>query len=341
MRSGMNSALLLETEYHRLRSPGDDPEDLANVLEQFYELEYKHMMLTRGKPHFGGVPRRYDNIMKRLRGLLLEHIQDAASILHPIYDWWVQLHDPNIDRWTQARYDDLCYRHGEAYEVIRDGIIPVAIEWEDVHKIIPHWCELAYREDRQQFEEDKEYRLQYLDPDDEDDADEIAEIEAEEYPYDDVEDYVTGVLPDIYDSPIGLLEYLERHGHADPDWDAMLMSSLREWGEEQWMPRWRNSQAYQTVKRATAVLALLTKAKDPTKDSGRLNWTLTVAHNNGSMLDYVAEEADYRVDEDFLRRLSNADTKEWDRDLEKLGLDVKAVLGGKRGTTLAKRREKR
>lgn len=319
----MHMGLRLASEWHEL--PKSD--DLDDLLWALYELEFKYSKMKSKPGDWQGNPQRYENTLSKIGQRLISIIEDIANKLLPVYKDWLSSHAiTKPKQWAKVRYEKA--KEFDTFSEIYNDI-------EDMFN--QYGSGDFYKEVDKVTRENLDHlpKLQsFLDDFAQDERDRLIE-EEEEY---DEEDFKN--MMDALDDPGTTWESIMDAWDAW-DVDSFIKNLMTEpladelyplWYEKiafpAWYGYWKSQGIDATRKRVEDRYKELKQLSsgsisDPQKAAGLINMAIQESHQTGKMMEYISEHHD--VTYGILNDLSNANTNEWEKDLDNMGLKAASV----------------
>ena len=312
--------LKLASEWNTL----PDSDDLKDLIDALYELEFKYSQLKNQADKWKGNPQRYDNTLNGISKKLLSVTKDIAKQLLPVYKDWLASHAiTNPDKWAEARYKD----NAE----IDDSTLFGALEGE-YGRYGKGNIEDEIRTQTSKHLNSLPHLREFLD---EFAKEEINNLESEKDEYEEEEyqdriktledpDNMLDYMFDVW----GVSEFINNFVNNDPNLAEELYIL---WYEEivfpVWYAKWGAEGIDETRERVEdrykEIKSLASGSiSDPQKAAGMTNAALQESHQTGQMMDYIEQQ--YDVSASHLENLSNMDTSEWKKELKEMGLKVAA-----------------
>lgn len=322
-----------------------------------YEIEYKYSMIE-SRP-FSGLEQRKENIVNILEKKAKEIIPSLAETLYKTFKKWLAAHAiTNPKQWARARmimgdeniidalgFDEamstimfeLCqyvdYPSGyDRYDLLRDVILEYGEEYNLINgEFLDLWVsdmygmiiDLLENEGLDDF--NSRYNTNFDDAGEAEqwidntfaafDSDFFKWAGSREKAY----NYILQEMDDI--------EFFEHFKHGDidrfiNDKNELLLLIYEKKLFPAWFQHWKDMGIVQTRKRVEDVTKDLYKIRSMPleKQFMVLNIAKNLNHQNGSMMEYYEE--DWGVDYVAMKRLSKMDTRNWDKELKEIGVDL-------------------
>jgi len=332
---------------------GDDPDDVLELLEIIYELEYKYNAL-RNFP-FTGLDARYDNIMKIIEKKAKEVIPILAETFEDVFSTWLGNHAiTNPEEWAHARfyeggYDSQLEINGfddtlgavisEAgrYTGIEDqedllkeimSITPELLEGY-FNTFISEWGQMLLEELQadglEEFNDvytglhyglfaDKEFET-------EEEAEDYLDIHFSAFDKDFFEvfgsrhDAINEVISRMGDYATSLEDM-----QYDIDLDVFFLTIYEKIVFPAWFDYWEKQGIVETRNTVEKVYADIQKIESMPlqKQFLTLNIAINTNHQTGSMMEYY--EATYEVGKRDFDRLSELNVDNWNEELQEIGV---------------------
>ena len=329
-----------------------EPDDVLDILEILYELEYKYSAL-RNYP-FDGLATRYDNIMKIIEEKSKEIIPILAETFENVFNQWLGKHAlTNPEEWAHARmhedggYDSMLDIHG--FDDTMQAVVSEASRYmnhiqdqEDllieIMKVTPELLEGYFNTFVLEWEESfleelyadglEGFNDRYSDWFDK-------EFESEG----DVEDYlnihfsafdkdffkVFGSRDKAIDEVISrMTDYsisIEDMKY-DIDLEDLFLAIYEKIVFPAWFDYWQKQGIVQTRSTVEKVYTDLQKINSMSlqKQFLTMNIAINTSHQSGSMMEYY--EDTYGVGERDLKALSDQNVSAWDDELREIGVKI-------------------
>jgi len=333
-----------------------DPNDLNEMLTTFYELEYIYSQLKL-KP-FTGHPKRKENIFNNVKKELIITISDIKSVLIRVFGNWLQSHAlTNPEQWAISRLKENEWYNTE--EKIKDALyeykqyinIPDQIQesqysdryqtnldnaiFREIHNHIianenlyPTFYNLA----KYMAEEYKNNELEELETNPEEVLNRY-NVEIPEEAIKMIKENAVDTVIEIYMSDYqGFLNTLENN-------EEYLSGILTEINQNLifplWYAKWSAEGIDETRENMESVYNELIQSQNENIEQSiqAIHIALNTAHQTGSMLDNIEDEADkmammdgsvQRMESipDLFNDLSNMDVSELDKELREIGVKI-------------------
>lgn len=267
--------------------------DLAINLQLLYELDYKYFIIKSKR--FDGLPKRKDNILSILEQSAKVLISHISQQLLPIFEEWLFNHPVDVDEWVAVRSPK-----GNNLDV---GDLFLA--FTDLKPMGFNEIQYADFNLNQQKELKKGLKLMKIDSDRSINGTlkRILYLHSKKLPTD------GGPFKDLYEL-IGAVKF-----------SKIIKEFYRYVLYPMFMKKFGKGflNSVKRIKGATSTLKQLSRISKIGEGFSKLNHIINIAHTTGSMLTFVTDTYT-NVTPQFLKNLSNSDTKEWDNELRELGV---------------------
>lgn len=313
-------------------------QEILDHFELAYELEYKYHALRNND--FSGSPQRYDNTLNIIEEKAKEVIIPLAKTFIEVFETWLEFHAlTSANSWAKARYKET-KDYGEMEEIFGGllsewaryyyGTLPNNIdnvfnefleelslnlfEMPNLSEILKEYLTTVQIERAQIELEDVKEGYTTLDEwnDNYDleakDIDEAWDLSGDiEVDVDDI------YLPDYIFSKDEFVNLLNEDAIVDM-YEIMVFPM--------WFGHWEKEGIVETRKNVEKVTRDIKSIKnqDLQKQFLNLNIATNLSHQTGSMMNYYEER--YGVSADDLKALSDTDVREWNKDLQEIGVRI-------------------
>ena len=327
----------------------DSDGSFSDELEKFYELEYKHSMLSQ-RP-FRGLEQRKENILNGLEKELWDTGENLRIPLLQTFKMWLSSHalmDPGL--WAQQRADD-DYEHIEEFgeDTTMNGILDEYMKykngnngWYNPQKG-PNWDQ-AKRELFQEIIKNKnnfpslsplwEYIKEYQ-------KENFLSVFLEDGGLQEVnrmygfnfksEEEVDNNIDKIVESTVDIYDFVDTHsnlwetlGYAGVDMRQFIHEIYQNLIFPGWLKYWKSRGIEKTRKDVENIYKMLQSSNNsiPSLKAG-INAALHASHQTGEMIEYLEIYAGEHVDPSLLRELSEGNfVEEWNEELRKIGVEI-------------------
>lgn len=329
-----------------------DYEEILEHWELVYELEYKLSMIT-SRP-FEGLEERKKNIIKILEQKIKQIVPLLADTLIQTFETWLSAHAITKPKeWAEERFyeggDPLTDIYGfeETADILLGELQRYRRDIQDISDLImevvninpdvldENFLDLIVQDEYNMMIDELEYtgleefneRFSYL---------LNKEFEDEEEARDFLDDNFSSYDKDFFKIMGGekealtwILEMLVETeffstGNAEQalDIDDFFMTAYEKVVFPAWYGYWKSQGIDQTRKNVEKITADLKKIESmpPEKQVMTLNIAKNTNHQSGSMMEYYEEM--WNVDYVALERLSNIDVRDWNEELQEIGVSL-------------------
>lgn len=290
---------------------------LKDMLEDFYEAEYKYHELKNNPHKWSGLPKRYDNVLDRYADDLRSLASSIARRLRPYFKKWLAEHAlTNPKKWGVGRVKG----YEEAGEHLGDGMIATTEEYKryakseiklyragvDLSKAsaLKKLIGVLLNEDKAGWDEDEDGP----------------------FPYADEQDYWDENIAANYSDGESFGDFLEALNYPKAELWKIIGEIAAQVVFPAWFKHWKAKGIVKTRKRVVNAHRALGKAAkgarrmEPSDLVVTINTALNIAHQTGSFLEDYIEPYEEGVNKQFLAHLSRLATTKWRKELNKLGL---------------------
>lgn len=332
----------------------EDPDDILEAFEFVYELEFKYNRLLSNR--FLGVPDRRDNMLEIIERKAHEVIPPLAETFIDVFDNWLRHHaitSPQL--WAEMRVEALEELWGgyldseyiqqpmetflgelsrylnydlsqniiaglEASDLIRDEF------YEYAFTFTKEMMEVDLEDVAAGYMEMEDFQYRYSEFEAIEDAETVEELtkaveglDFRSIPEEDIElDSIIDQMDDM-----GVAEFMQHFlNHTGISVEALLEELYREVLFPAWFGHWKPKgieKTRDTIEKISEQLHNIQKF--PIRmQFAVLNIAKNANHQNGSMMEYYEEM--WGVDYVALKRLSNLDTTQWEKELSDIGVMI-------------------